>query len=367
MSANHGKGADRKRKKQDSGELNQLIDQETVLEKWERDPKKQYIRMIGWVKIIKEYLESRKAVGMNDPIKILTLPGRFAMDIGLFYREGIIIKTENGELNVAICDEGKGAEIANKLTKYGGVLAFSDRLLNDELREITNPIPRQFPFDVINLDLCKTLIPACQENLDSLQWIFEYQKEKGFLLLLTAREYPDPQKYLYLIEQNLESEIEFAQAYKEVFGGTQSRLCAENLTQFSQIIYPKLIGNLARSHRYKVIEHYVAHYSREATTGNTYHMTCHSFQLDPVGRNGIEKFLPRWKNLGENRIQETLGKPLIKKQIEKSNEEYSKFVPSLLISNRSENVDEILQKNSHLQQELKDQVRELIYWLNIVE
>lgn len=286
------------------------------------------------------------------------------MDIGLFRREGIVVQTEDGNLNVAICDKGKGAEIANQLAKFGGVLAFSDRLLNEELRENSNAIPKQFPFDVINLDFCNTLIPVDQENLDSLQWIFEYQRGKGFLLLLTAREYPNPQTYLNLISQNLENEEDFAHRYNEIFGSIDSNLCAENLTQFSQIIYPKLVCSFAKKYRYKVIEHFVAHYSREPAAGHKYHMVSHSFELEPIGRRGRNKFRPRHDHVGQDRIEEALGTPFFRRQMEITNEEYSNFVPSLLLHERSVSIDEALQNNDALRNEFESQGNQLIYWLN---
>jgi len=357
------RGSDRRKEK---SEEFARIERETALESknnvWEKGPKKQYVRINGWREIIQYYIESRKSAGVKSPIKILTLPGPKAIDIGLFYESDIVIRDDNGKINVAICDEGIGSTVANKLRKIGDVLAYSDRRLEIELSDDINQIPQQFPFDVINLDFCKTLIPWTDENFKTLERIFEYQRGQSFLLLLTAREYPDPKAKKYIICNNLKNEKAFREKYEVEFGSTDINLCLSNKTRFSQIVYPKLIANLAKGYRYKTIERFVACYTRE---NRGYYMVSHTFEFVPINRTENEKYIPRKKFSERDRtVNRALMKPKDLKEIEESRNAYSVFIPSLLVD-RSIYVDMVLENDDKLSSDLENQGNQLIDWLDI--
>ena len=366
MLPNRENGQLRKSEASESGELQKLLQQETEAksyERWEKGPEKQYIRRFGWVDVINDYIDRRNSAGVIDPIKLLTLPGRRAMDIGLFLTHGILTNENGKTLNVAICDKDKGTEIANKLADFGGVIAFSDKLLTEELRENSNGIPKQFPFDVINLDFCNTLIPNDQDNLSSLQWIFEYQRGQGFLLLLTARAYPNPNKYKYLIKNNIADEISFKEKYQDIYGNLDINSCLSNCRDFSLIVYPKLISKYAKDNNYRIIEHHVAYYKRDVEEGD-YYMICHSFELDPIGLSGKKKYHPRYKTQGQNRVEATLDNDKYRKIKKISEEEYSQFIPTVLDLSRCQDVNSRLRENQSLSKNLTEEGEALFGWID---
>ena len=88
---------------------------------WDQDPLKQYVRKFGWLTIIQDYYQRRSVEGVADPLKILTLPGENATDIGLFWLEGIIVRNSNGILNVAICDDSSAETVVSNLAKLGNL------------------------------------------------------------------------------------------------------------------------------------------------------------------------------------------------------------------------------------------------------
>src|SRR5205807_3052252 len=133
---------------------------EMKIAKWDLDPVKQYVRRNGWLNIIREYTARQHREGVNRLLKFLTLPGPNASDVGLLWRERILQQNDKGQLNVAICDKENAARVATNLGSLGGPLAYSNRLLHEELRDSNGVFNEHFPFDVVNLDMCQCLIPV---------------------------------------------------------------------------------------------------------------------------------------------------------------------------------------------------------------
>jgi hypothetical protein len=337
--------------------------EETQYEQWETGAKKQYVRDIGWLEKIAAYCQKRTQEGVPGQIKYLTLPGRSAMDIGLLRRAGYLPPNSEGRLNAVICDEGQASDIANRLKKFGGVIEFSDRRLIDELRVGTNPIPKQFPFDVVNLDFCNSLVVSRQENLQTLEWIFEYQGGAGFLLLLTARAYPDPVRYANLIEENFRDEPEFANVYQQKFGRLDASLCFADLRCFSQIIFPKLVARIGRKYGYRILEQFVCHYLREGR--EEYNMVCHTLEMEPVNLEGPAKYAQRFAHISRNRIDEILRQRIPKATMHQSEIAYSQFIPTVLDDGRSVNVDRDILSDAARRQALEDEAADLVNWMGM--
>ena len=154
-------------------------------------------------------------------------------------------------------------KLQSELLVLGGVLAYSPRLLNVELALERSPLRNEFPFDVINLDLCNSLIQAENvRNLETIEWIFKLQKGQAFLLLLTTR--PDHQARQHLVEllnQNLANEDVFREAYvAEYMEPTMPNRVWQITREYTQIVFPKAIARWARYRGYRTTEHFVAKY-----------------------------------------------------------------------------------------------------------
>jgi hypothetical protein len=259
--------------------------------KFELGPAKQFVRREGWVRVIRGYMRRRVSDGVNRPLKYLTLPGQNASDIGLFWRRGLLQQTEDGRLNVAICDKDYADEVRLNLAGLGGPLTSTRRLFYDELTDTKNSKLRpHFPFDVINLDICGCLIPATKEvGMRMLQWIFRLQRRQSFLLLLTTKPESEPTATARLpgvIRSNIRIESKFREAYIEKYGSDEVGHCLADVTKFNQIVIPKMIARLGRRYGYKTNEYFAARYTRpkDERPAEEYEMVCHSFEFEPIGR-----------------------------------------------------------------------------------
>ena len=175
---------------------------------WDNCPIKQFVRRYVWLEIVKSYLERRRQAGIEQPWSYLTLPGANASDIGVLYAENLFVCDENGKLPVAICDIENGDKVFDNLQSLGGILTYSMEHLHVALQDTVgkNSLYHFFPFDVINLDFCESLLPLTKNTgLEVLRNIFNYQRGQSFLLLLTTK--PDPSavdRYKDLVTSNLE-------------------------------------------------------------------------------------------------------------------------------------------------------------------
>lgn len=357
-----GKGADRKlgtRERQkdliQKGEANR---QAAI---YESDPLKQYIRRFGWIDVIKDYQSRMHQDQVDRGLKILTLPGKNATDIGLFFKEGIVY-VENQILNVAICDIENAAIVQANLAALGSLLAISNKNLSKTLKEDKQFI-NLFPFDVINLDFCDHLFGLSDDdNLTALEAIFHLQRGQGFLLLLTNRcnSQQNEQQRLQaesIMTANLTIDS-FRQAYARRYGGEGLDLCMGNQVALTQTIYPKVVARLARDFGYQVNEKFAAHYSRD---GGAYHMVCHSLELLPLDRlNENLKYSPNMKRTNSVVIDRVVYEPSdnVRKH---SSQEYERFV-SQIVERETQDIDQIINTNRNLNDDLQSEVSSLSDW-----
>ena len=364
-----------KRKKQlDEAQLKAIIKrQEAEAERdsllWDRDPQKQYIRRYGWLEVIQDYIKQRYQAGVKKPIKYLTLPGPNASDIGLLWKAGILATSDEGTIPVAICDRKYAALVVTRLNKVGRLLAVGSRYLRQELAD-GGELRDNFPFDVINLDLCNPFIlETKKDDFSTLNWVFRLQRGQSFLLLLTTKpESNPPPKLVTLLQHNISEVPEFQQAYMERFGSDELPLCLADSTFFAQLAFPKAIARLARFFGYGVTEHFAANYLRRSNH-ESYQMISHSFEFVPLGRNddcvaapwGKLKYEPYFSRVPRDAAEEKLFNLRSPQHEQLANEAYRRFITTLL-KRSSRNVTTILDENSQLKNELQNEADSLIQW-----
>lgn len=329
------------------------------------DPLKQYVRRFGWLAIIENYVQKLREAKLGRPWKYFTLPGKYSEDIGFLWRAGIIETNSNGKLCVAICDNRHAEKVASELQALGGVLAYSNRELSDELSSERSFLREEFPFDVINLDLCDPLMQSDNvRNLETIEWIFKLQRGQSFLLLLTTK--PDSrvrQLLIDLLDQNLREEDQFKDAYVAQYGNENVNRCLADYTRFTQIVFPKVIARWARYRGYRTREHFVAKYRRYGK-GGPYNMICHSFEFEPLGlRSPAKIYSPRFDVIPADAIDERLSHELPTRTQTQAAEAYVEFIqalpPRIVLD-----VDSHLKANRALKQELFDESQALIGWTN---
>ena len=130
-------------------------------------PSKQFVRLNAWLKVIQGYLSKRKSEGEDTTFKYLTLPGKNATDIGLFWRNKLIVKINDQQLNLAIIDREEAENVAINLNNsIGRPLAVSSKEFHSALRN-DQLIIEQFPFDVINLDFCNFISSKQPDSINT--------------------------------------------------------------------------------------------------------------------------------------------------------------------------------------------------------
>jgi hypothetical protein len=324
------------------------------------DPPKQYVRRFGWLRIIEDYVRRLRDAELERLWKYLTLPGKYSIDIGLLWQAGIIDVMEDGKLCVAVCDQKYAEKVAAELQPKGGILAYSNRPLDKELADERSQLRDQFPFDVVNLDLCNSLIQAENvRNLETIEWIFKLQRGQSFLLLLTARpDQQDRERLLEILNQNLANEDEFGDAYADQYAGRDAGLCLNNYTRFAQIVFPKAIARWARFRGYGTREHFVAKYRRQGG----FDMICHSFEFEPLGLRAPAKIhAPRFHLVPQNNIDERLNNELSSRTQNLATAAYVEFNRSLP-PREAIDVMAVLAADAALQTELGNESQALIGW-----
>jgi hypothetical protein len=328
---------------------------------WDEDPVKHYVRRFGWLQIVKNYREQRVNDGVETPLKVLTLPSKNATDIGLLFRNGIITKGDHGKLNVAICDDTYAEMVVANLSKVGSLLAYSKKRLHLALRD-DESIISQFPFDVINMDLCNPLVPEkTLENQEALKWIFKYQRGQSFLLLLTTRadnSIGNSRHLLDVLNHNLANVPSFRDAYLRRYGNLDTQSCSRDAVSFIQIVYPKIVARYGRYYGYKTVEHFTAQYKRN----HFYSMACHSFEFEPLARRDPrKKYEPRIDEvLLEEENERVYGEFSPAHQIEAINA-YVSYIEALP-ERESNRVNEILEDDDRLKRDLNRDASRLNEW-----
>lgn len=324
----------------------------------ERDPPKHFVRTFGWLNVVEDYIRRLRNDGINRPWKYFTLPGRNSTDIGLLMNSDLLDKTPDGTLSVAICDHKYADQVVLDLGKFGGVLAYSNRDLDEELEQKYSQIKAHFPFDVINLDLCTPLIPAKQiSNLTIIEWVFALQMGQGFLLLLTTRTDPTARdRLLEILTQNLE-EPSFRDAYIQEYKTANPDLCVADYTRFTQIVFPKALARWARERGYKTHERFVARYQRSARV----QMIAHSLEFEPLGKRGMNKYAPRFKTPPTTLIDRMLNQELTRGVRAAADQAYAEFTSNLLNRNITD-IRAELSVNQQLERRLGDESEALGGW-----
>lgn len=334
---------------------------------WDFHPTKQYVRDEGWLRWIRDYLERREAEGVDDPFKYLTLPGRNALDIGLLYHEELLRYDGEGFPTVAICDNRDAYIVARNL---GHLLAVTKLNLEDVIRREDHPLVIGFPYDIINLDFCGTLLQdegpreRIIETVHCLEEIFELQRGCSFLLLLTTRtgenQFGDAAERMMcqVLFDNISGEGEFCMEYKARYGSAELTPCVQSLTEFTQIVIPKIIARIARENFYLIIEHFAAKYSREDRNGHPYDMICHTFELKPIGRRGKNVFEPRFP---QKRRKDALGDYVSTRTSDRASAEYRAFIANL-VQRPIIDVSQYLANHPGLAKELEAEAKGLANW-----
>jgi hypothetical protein len=344
----------------------QLRDEATTAAIYDRDPAKQYVREVGWLQVISEYLNRFRAAQTGRVWKYLTLPGKHAADVGLLWRAGLLEKSDDGKFNVAICDMKNAASVSAKIAPRGTLLAVSARPLDEELRLPGSSLANEFPFDVINLDWCDSLMPVIRPdaNLLTIEWIFRLQRRQSFLLLLTTRPAHHSQNSLRpFLSDNLRDEPEFRQAYITRYGNERLASCLANYTEFTQIVVPKAIAEWARYWGYRTHEHFVGRYKRPARRQYpSYEMICHSFEFERLGTSGDRrKYEPAFQKVSRDSIRDRLYARLPTSVRNEAAQTYLRFIIHLL-SRQSNDITTFLRSDSVRMAELTASAEALIGW-----
>ena len=327
-------------------------------------PAKQYVRVYGWLSYIKDFINRRTEAGIATPCKYLTLPGPNMTDIGVLWNAGLI-EVPVGKLKIAICEKEYAELVVTQLEELGvDIVPYGNQLLHEVLRRKNHPLREEFPFDVVNFDLCNALLTGTRKysNLDALQWIFRLQRGQRFLLLLTTRandRFDDD--LVKLLKLNYDSVAGFKEAYNTKF--EQAKVNPFNdSTLFSRLVFPKLIARYARTFGYKVIEHLATYYSRQRDDESNYYMLTHTLELEPLTPKGErDTFFPCFDKVPENEHQEKTRVLLTENNRDKAAKAYSNFVKELLIK-PFVNVDELLDNNPALKATMQREEQALLKW-----
>lgn len=324
---------------------------------WDRDPIKQYVRRFGWLQVIQDYVERRRKDGVDRPLKYLTIPGPNASDIGLLWRAGFLTRTDDGFPDVAICDKTSAERV---VTNLGGLRGYSKCSFYKAVKQPNGDLCSLFPFDVINLDLCGSVITGAPKRdialrrLEGIREIFQLQRGQGFLLLLTTS--TDDKSARLMLEgvllQNFD-EDKFKEAYLSRYGVLDLSPFQKDYRAFMGLVLPKVIGRMARDRGYRIVEHFVAKYDRP-----THNLICYSFELEPLGRRDpARKYEPRFGQI----VWPELTEELSNRARRQATDAYEDFLP-LLVRRGSQDVAGILRADPDLEAELRGEAESLIRW-----
>lgn len=324
----------------------------------EREPIKQYVRYFGWLQIIQSYVHRRRNDGVDRPLTYLTFPGPCATDVGLLWRAGLLVRTDDGFPHVVICDEEHADEALEVLGTVRGLSKQPFELA------VLNELAPYFPIDVVNVDIYGAVItghPVRREalrRLAAIRRVFWLQKGQSFLLLLTtSTDDKTARKYLENVLVQDCDEDDFREAYLNRYEVLDLTPFQEDYRTFVGIVLPKVIGKMARDRGYRVVEHFAAKYRSRGG----HRMICHSFELAPLGvRNPDNKYKPRFKKIRWDKLDE-LDEELSNRARKLAAIAYEEFIPTLLQRDLMD-VSEILQADPGLAAEMIEQAESLIGW-----
>ena len=347
----------RQRLEEEARRYREQAERQVTVSVWDRDPIKQYVRRFGWLQVIQGFIRRQREAGVDRPLEYLTLPGPNASDIGLLWKTGLIERANDGFPHVVICDCEQAEEIVAKLK---GVRGYSNRWFHEAVQGPKSDLGSYFPFDVINMDIQQPIIPARgRKNLEAIRWIFQLQRGQSFLLLITTK--PDRaaiQRLKGVLEDNLQNEEKFREAYFRRYGTFDVDPCLEDYTAFTQLILPKVIARIGRQFGYETHELFAAQYSRPDENDEQYEIICHSLEFEPLGRRkSAKKYQPRFKKIPQDEVADELSTQ-IRVRAEKA---YENFLP-MLVQRDPKDIRSILHADPDLETELRDKAELLIGW-----
>lgn len=271
-------------------------------QRWEFHPTKQYVRRYGWLEPVRRFLISRAESGVTDQWKYLTLPGKDALDVGFLHKEDLLHRRGNTWPSLAICDKQFAPQVVSRIGQP--MMGSARAAIESVIRDPNHPIAVNFPYAVINLDLCGPLFLQSRNRFDvlarvtALHRVFALQRRCSFLLLLTTQDSRSSfsrearQMMLEYLASNIDSDERFRYEYEVEFGSKDAAVCLEDFERFAQLIVATAVGDCARIWGYEIEELFAASYLREDGAGQGYRMICHTFELDPAGRSQDAKYEP---------------------------------------------------------------------------
>lgn len=201
----------------------------SVLQEREReytDVEKQYVRRNGWLAAAREVQKENKR-----PLRYLTLPAYYRLDVSLFLREGLLTVTPRDGRDVVsvVAFETEPERYARMASQEPGFEMFGLGKVEEALLDTQNgyyeDLLHAFPFDLINLDLTSSLTPKHQgpysRIMRAVNTVFQRQAAHGgqWGLFLTFRNMPsewEPTAYK-AFKANLQSNIDNHANVKEAF------------------------------------------------------------------------------------------------------------------------------------------------------
>jgi hypothetical protein len=154
-----------------------------VREREYKDIEKQHVRIKMWLKVARDLAKK-----LGRPLRYLTLPSYYRLDVSLLLREKLIQETKQGP-------DGKSAEVyvaafEVEPTKFGRMQShqpafklFARTSIEEALVDGTCPYYNEltglFPFDLINLDLTTSLTPKHEgpysQTMEAIEAVMQRQ------------------------------------------------------------------------------------------------------------------------------------------------------------------------------------------------
>lgn len=229
-----------------------------------RDPKKHYVRVNGWVAVAKKRLESikNKEKTNRKHIRYFTLCGKDAMDILLFKKHNLIFFDGRGYPDVVFCEEEhESFESIRRILKrvrmdFKG--SFEDIVFQSSFINL-------FPFDIFNLDFTRNCFPRREQpfstTLRSIVKIIEEQANKAsdFDLFVTfrAEQSRENVEAIKQLKENMEKNFEEYDNIKKEFiqkynNRNLSWLSDRDYSKFLLLTFPKLIVRFGNENHFNV-------------------------------------------------------------------------------------------------------------------
>ena len=234
-----------------------------------RDVEKHWIRKNVWLKTAQNIAKHKPH---GNPLRYLTLPAYYRIDVSMLLQHGLLQVTEKNaegtakEIYVAAfeTDEIKYGRMSGQVPSYK---MFGLGKIEDALTDTNNRYYQKlldlFPFDIINLDLTNTLAPRREgpysKTMRAIEEIFQRQAPHGskWALFLTFRNMPDQwsDHTLQQLFDNLQKNLNDHALVRETFYKRYQQINVEGLRKenaklcISQAVVKWLVD---RAHHYSL-------------------------------------------------------------------------------------------------------------------